>query len=67
MCILPSILSLSNGNTAVKITQKNKRQGYIRIPLPLYFDLCFLNNYLLAVIVTALGAKSVRSLVLTAV
>ena len=32
-----------------------------------YSDLCFLNNYLLAVIITALGAKSVRSLELTAV
>ena len=30
-------------------------------------DLCFLNNYLLAVIITALGAKSVRSLEFTAV
>lgn len=55
-----SILS-NNQNYSHK---KIKGRG---IPLPLYFDLCFLNNYLFAVIITALGAKSVSSLVLTAV
>ena len=59
-----SILEIYSKNKLSDI--KNKRQGYC-IPLPLYFDLCFLNNYLLAVIITALGAKSVRSLELTAV
>ena len=37
------------------------------LPCRFILDLCFLNNYLLAVIITALGAKSVRSLEFTAV
>ena len=45
---------------------KNKRQGYYYL-CRFILDLCFLNNYLLAVIITALGAKSVRSLEFTAV
>ena len=45
---------------------QNKRQGLYNL-CRFILDLCFLNNYLLAVIITALGAKSVRSLEFTAV
>ena len=45
---------------------KIKGRGYNNL-CRFILDLCFLNNYLLAVIITALGAKSVRSLEFTAV
>ena len=53
-------------STFITVRQKIKGRG-IGYLCRFILDLCFLNNYLLAVIITALGAKSVRSLEFTAV